>query len=120
MKREEARAHCLSLPGVTADYPFGPEVQVFRVGGKLFALLSEVEHSVSLKCDPGLAEILRSAFAAIRPGYHLNKRHWNTVTLDGSVPDEQLTEMIAHSYDLVLSSLPKKAQAAIRAGSGTS
>jgi len=112
--RVEVRAACAALAGVTSDYPFGPEVQIFRVGGKIFSLLSETSPSVSLKCDPGLAEILRQSFQAIVPGYHLNKRHWNTVSLDGSVPDAQVRELIQHSYDLVLASLPKKQRASIK------
>ncbi len=99
---------CAVLKGATMDYPFGPEVLALRVGGKIFALVSETEPQVSLKCDPALAEILRWNFTAVAPGYHLNKRHWNTVTLDGSIPDAQLTEMIEHSYNLVVGSLPRK------------
>jgi predicted DNA-binding protein (MmcQ/YjbR family) len=113
LSREGVRTHCAALPAATSDYPFGPEAQIFRVGGRIFALLSEVDERVSLKCDPVLAEILRQTFTGVVPGYHLNKRHWNTVELDGSVPDGQVIEMIAHSYELVRASLPKKVQAAI-------
>ena len=96
-------------PGAVEDYPFGDEVAVFKVAGRMFALLplGEVPGSVSLKCDPDLAVSLRSRYAGIRPGYHLNKRHWNTVTLDGSVPDEEVLELIEHSYDLVVAGLTK-------------
>jgi predicted DNA-binding protein (MmcQ/YjbR family) len=81
-------------------YPFGPEVLVFKVAGKVFAIVGE--SSVSLKCDPGLAVALREEYAAVTAGYHLNKRHWNTVQLDSSVPDEALADWIADSYDLAL------------------
>ena len=82
-------AACGAKPGSLEDYPFGDEVAVFKVAGRMFALVSlgPAPGSVSLKCDPGLADGLRGRYAAITPGYHLNKRHWNTVALDGSVPD---------------------------------
>jgi predicted DNA-binding protein (MmcQ/YjbR family) len=91
------------------DYPFGDEVAVFKVVGRMFALvpLGEEPGSVSLKCDPELAIGLRGRYAGVTPGYHLNKRHWNTVTLDGSVPDEEVLELIDHSYDLVVARLTK-------------
>ena len=111
LMREDVRSLCAALKGATSDYPFGPEAQTFRVGGKIFALLSETEHGVSLKCDPALAEILRQNFADVIPGYHLNKRHWNTVALGASVPDNQIEEMVRHSYELVLASLPGKLRA---------
>jgi predicted DNA-binding protein (MmcQ/YjbR family) len=89
------------------DYPFGDEVAVFKVAGRMFALVSlgPAPGSVSLKCDPGLATDLRGRYAAVTPAYHLSKRHWNTVTLDGSVPDEEVLELVDHSYDLVLKGL---------------
>jgi len=114
--RAEVRAACAALAGVTSDDPFGPDAEIYRIGGRIFALVSELDERVSLKCDPALAEILRHSFRAIVPGYHLNKRHWNTVSLDGSVPDAQVRELIQHSYDLVLASLPKKERAAIQGG----
>ena len=97
------------MPGSAEDYPFGDEVAVFKVAGRMFALVSlgPPPGSVSLKCDPDLAAVLRDHYGAIAPGYHLNKRHWNTVTLDGSVPDEELLELIDHSYDLVVARLPR-------------
>jgi predicted DNA-binding protein (MmcQ/YjbR family) len=113
-KFEDVTSTCLSLRGAGFDYPFGPEVRVFRVGGKIFALLDADGSRISLKCDPALADVLRASFEGITPGYHLNKRHWNTVTLDGSVPDGQVRDLIEHSYELVLSSLPRKARAAIK------
>ena len=99
-------------PGAVEDYPFGDDVAVFKVGGRVFALcaLGGQPGSVSLKCDPTLAEALRDRYPSVTPGYHLNKRHWNTVQLDGSVPSDVLAEWIEESYDLVLSSLPRRAR----------
>lgn len=96
---------CASLPGAVEDYPFGDEVAVFKVGGRMFALvtLGGSPGLVNLKCDPALALELRAVHSSIRPGYHANKRHWNTVELDGSVDDKTLREMIQHSYQLVAS-----------------
>jgi predicted DNA-binding protein (MmcQ/YjbR family) len=107
--RDRVIAACGAKPGSAEDYPFGDEVAVFKVAGRMFALVSlgPPPGSVSLKCDPGLAAALRDRYAAITPGYHLNKRHWNTVALDGSVPDEELLELIDHSYELVVARLPR-------------
>ena len=109
MNAEELRDHCLTYRGSEETFPFGPETSVFKVAGKLFALsrLASEPLSVSLKCEPALADQLREAHPAIRPGYHLNKRHWNTVTLDGSLPDSMIEELIEDSYDLIVSALPK-------------
>ena len=103
------RARCLSFPGAVETFPFNPETSVFKVAGKMFALsqLGRDPLKVSLKCEPDLARQLRSAHAAVLPGYHLNKQHWNTVTLDGSLPEQTIADMIEDSYDLVLSSLPR-------------
>ncbi|HAC56316.1 TPA: hypothetical protein DCF80_02340 [Candidatus Saccharibacteria bacterium] len=95
-----------SLPGVVLDYPFGEEVMVYKVGdekGKMFALISEDSSPVrlSLKCDPGLAELLREKYETVLPGYHLNKKHWNTIICSGQVPDDELRDLIRHSYELV-------------------
>jgi len=100
---------CLGFNGAIEDFPFGAEVSVFKVGGKMFALsfLARAPLEVSLKCEPELAVDLRATYEAVRPGWHLNKRHWNTVTLDGSVPDELVEDMIEDSYDLVVGGLPK-------------
>jgi predicted DNA-binding protein (MmcQ/YjbR family) len=100
---------CLSFPGASETFPFGPEHSVFKVEGKLFAIsaLERSPLSVSLKCEPELAAQLRAAHAAIAPGYHLNKRHWNTVTLDGSVPDEMVRDMVEDSYDLIVAAMPR-------------
>jgi predicted DNA-binding protein (MmcQ/YjbR family) len=112
---EELKATCLALPGATEEFPFGYEVSVFKVAGKMFALsrLAGDPLEVSLKCEPEFAEALRRDYPAIRPGYHLNKRHWNTVTLDGSLPDRMVREMIEDSYDLVVASLPRARRIAL-------
>jgi predicted DNA-binding protein (MmcQ/YjbR family) len=108
-RRDRLIADCLAKPGSTEEYPFGDEVAVFKVAGRMFALvpLGGPPDSVSLKCDPDRAADLRARYAAITPGYHLNKRHWNTVCLDGSVPDEELGGLIDHSYELVVARLTR-------------
>ncbi|MGX9791851.1 MmcQ/YjbR family DNA-binding protein [Mycobacterium sp. MMS18-G62] len=109
MTRDDVLGLCADFPGAVEEYPFGDGVAVFKVGGRIFALvaLDGTPGSVSLKCDPGLALEWRARYAAVRPGYHLNKRHWNSVELDGLVDDDELREMIDHSYDLVVRRLPK-------------
>jgi len=108
-RRDRVIAACAAKPGAVEDYPFGDEVAVFKVAGRMFALVSlgPAPGSVSLKCDPDLAADLRRRYAGITPGYHLNKRHWNTVALDGSVPGEEVLELIDHSYDLVVARLTR-------------
>jgi predicted DNA-binding protein (MmcQ/YjbR family) len=107
------RRACLELPGAGEDFPFGEGVSVFKVRGKMFALsrLAARPLTVSLKCEPELAEQLRATYSAVQPGYHLNKRHWNTVEIDGSLPDRLLLDLIEDSYDLVVAGLPKRVQA---------
>ena len=109
MNRDELRRSCLRKPGAIEDFPFGEQVSVFKVAGKVFAItdLNGDPLEVSLKCDPDLADAMRATHAAIRPGYHLNKRHWNTVTLDGSIADDEITEMIDDSFDLVAAKLTR-------------
>ena len=109
---------CSSLPGAVEDYPFGDDVAVFKVGGKMFALvaLAEEPGSVNLKCDPEWALELRASYSAVRPGYHQNKRHWNTVELDGTVEDAAIREMIDHSYELVVGNLPRNERDRLRGG----
>ncbi len=104
------RTWCLAQPGAIEDFPFAPEHSVFRVAGKIFALshLDGAPLEVSVKCEPELALQLRAGYPAIRPGYHLNKRHWNTITLDGSLPDQLVRDLIEDSYDLVVSALPRR------------
>ena len=109
MKPAELREQCLAFPGASEEFPFGPHTSVFKVAGKMFALsaLRSEPLTVSLKCEPELAEALRDSYAEIQPGYHLNKRHWNTVSLDGSLSDEMVRGMIEDSYDLVVAGLPR-------------
>lgn len=109
MELTELKNYCLSKPFVTDDYPFGPDVHVFRVGNKMFALFGEHEGTlgVNLKCDPNEALALRDVFDSVNPGYHMNKVHWNTVKLRGDVPDGEFKRMVDNSYQLVYSSLPK-------------
>lgn len=105
----ELRRRCLGFPGAVETFPFGPETSVFKVAEKMFAAsrLAQSPLRVSLKCEPLLAEQLRAVHSTVTPGYHLNKRHWNTVALDGSVPDEELLELIDHSYELVVARLSR-------------
>jgi len=109
MNNDELRERCLALPGSTEEFPFGDEVSVFKVGGKMFAVshLDAEPLQLSVKCEPELGERLRADYEAIAPGYHLNKRHWNTITIDGSLPDQMVADMLADSYYLVVASLPK-------------
>jgi predicted DNA-binding protein (MmcQ/YjbR family) len=102
------------------EFPFSPGVSVFKVRGKMFALsmLKSKPLKVSVKCEPELAQALRASYDAVVPGYHLNKRHWNTVTADGSIPDKLVRDMVEDSYDLVVEALPAKVRAGL--GSGTS
>lgn len=104
------RKLCLSFPGAYEDFPFGEVSSVFKVEKKLFAI-SALEASpltVSLKCEPELAEQLRVSYPGkIVPGYHLNKRHWNTVLCDGSLPDEMVRDMVEDSYDLIVAAMPR-------------
>jgi predicted DNA-binding protein (MmcQ/YjbR family) len=106
----ELRDSCLRHAGAVEEFPFGPEHSVFKVAGKMFALtaLDRAPLEVSVKCEPELAEQLRNTYPAIRPGYHLNKRHWNTITVDGSLPDQLVRDLVEDSYDLVVSALPKR------------
>lgn len=103
MEIKEVIAYCLSKPEANEDYPFGPEPSVIKVGNKTFAILTlkSSKGYISLKCDPFIAETLRQQYPSVQPGYHLNKQHWNTVKLDGSVPDSEILWMVNHSYDLV-------------------
>ena len=110
MNLEELREYCLSQKSVTESFPFNEHVLVFKVGGKMFALtdLQDEEPSVNLKCDPELAEELRDRYEEVQPGYHMNKKLWNTVRLNGRISDTLLKQWIDLSYELVMQSLPKK------------
>lgn len=110
MNLEEFRDYCLGMPKVTEGTPFGDDVLVFKVAGKMFALaaLDEIPARVNLKCDPERALDLRDRYEEVQPGYHMNKKHWNTVVLNGRIPEPELRRMIDHSFELVVASLPKK------------
>ncbi|TKA04761.1 MmcQ/YjbR family DNA-binding protein [Actinacidiphila oryziradicis] len=112
MKPDVLKAACLALNGTAETFPFNAETSVFKVCGKIFALsaLDATPLSVSLKCEPELALRLRAAHPSITGGWHLNKRHWNTVTLDGSLTERLVREMIEDSYDLVVARLPRAEQ----------
>ncbi|MEY9965205.1 putative DNA-binding protein (MmcQ/YjbR family) [Streptacidiphilus sp. MAP12-16] len=112
MTPQQLATACLALNGSLETFPFNPETSVFKVGGKIFAIsaLDARPLTVSLKCEPELALRLRAAHPAITGGWHLNKRHWNTVLLDGSLPDALVREMIEDSYDLVAAKLPRAQQ----------
>src|SRR5215472_3928708 len=118
MTRDGVLEVCSRLAGAVEDYPFGDGVAVFKVGGRMFALVSLEGDpgSVNLKCDPGLALELRARYSAVRPGYHQDKRHWNTVDLDGSIGGDEVREMIDHSYGLVVEALPRAQRARLSEG----
>lgn len=101
--------YCLKKKGATKQYPFGPEPLVIKVADKMFALIFDRGDyfDMNLKCDPMIAGNLREQHTAVRPGYHMNKNHWNTVTIDGSLPLSDIFDMIDHSYDMVVKNLPK-------------
>ena len=109
MNIEHLRKYCLEKKGVTEDFPFDEHTLCFRVMGKIFAITSfSLPFSVNLKCDPEKAVELRERYEEIQPGYHMNKKHWNTVTFDGNLPDKLLKELTDHSYDLIVKGLSKK------------
>ncbi len=103
MDIETLREYCIYKKGVTESFPFGDDTLVFKAGGKIFALINlNGDLSINLKCDPLLAIELRERYSSVTPGYHMNKKHWNTVLLDGSVPDKEVFSWIDHSYDLIV------------------
>lgn len=109
MNIETFREYCLKKPGTTEEFPFDNQTLVFKVGGKMFALCDiDLFESINLKCDPELAVQIRDRYEAVGPGYHMNKKHWNTVKIDGSVADGLLFQWIDHSYQLVVDKLPLK------------
>ena len=115
MNIEELREYCLSLKGVTEEFPFGETVLVFKVAGKMFCLAElEEQFSIAIKNDPERNIELREEYAAIKPGYHMNKKHWNTVEIDGSISDDMLKNLIDDSYDLVVMKLTKKEQTELK------
>jgi len=112
MNKESFREYCLHKKAVTESFPFDESTLVFKVGGKIFALtsLDSPEFNVNLKCDPAWAIELRETYTNITAGYHMSKKHWNTVLIDGSIRQELFKKLIDHSYDLVVKSLTKKAR----------
>lgn len=106
---EQLRAYCLSKKGSTAGYPFGEGTLVFKVGGKMFALVAEDEDPLrlNLKCHPADALALRAQYENVLPGYHMNKKHWNTLVLDATFPVALMQELVNHSYELVVQSLSR-------------
>ncbi len=110
MNIESLREYCLSKKDVEETVPFGPDVLVFKVKGKMFLLLplDSEKLQFNVKCDPDLAIELREKYDCVQPGYHMNKQHWNTVIVDGTVSTKELKEWIDNSYDLIVESIPKK------------
>lgn len=103
MNHKEVEEYILSMPNARLDYPFGEGVAVYKIGDKMFALIQEGKNPVqlSLKCDPKLSEVLRDKYESVMPGYHLNKKHWNTIVLTGQLSWQEVQDLIRHSYDLV-------------------
>lgn len=109
MNIESFREYCISKKGVTEEFPFDSQTLVFKVVGKMFSLTNiDLFESVNLKCDPEWSMELREKYTSIIPGFHMNKKHWNTVYIDGSEKDSLIKEWIDHSYDIVVSGLTKK------------
>ena len=117
MNAEQLQTYCLQRPSVEETQPFGPDNLVYKVGGKMFLLVSldAVPLQFNAKCDPDVALELREQYNCVQPGYHMNKKHWNTVVADGSVSDKILLQWVADSYSLVYESLPKKTKEALAA-----
>lgn len=124
MDYQDCQSYLLAQPQVIKDFPFGDDVEVYKVSGKMFATLAVGKMGkgddngnkhwwMNLKCDPHEAVILRDIFPAVIPGYHMNKQHWNTIILDGTIPKGEIERMIDNSFNLVVSKLPKKTQIAI-------
>lgn len=115
MSPAQAKQYLLGKPEAIVDFPFGPEVAVLKVKDKMFATLAANGDAVNvnLKCDPDEAVMLRDIFEAVIPGYHMNKRHWNTVILDGSIPTSEIERMIDNSYALVVRGLPRSKRVAL-------
>jgi len=114
MNIETFRQYCLAKKGVTEEFPFDEQTLVFKVSGKMYALTNIEEFiSVNLKCEPELAVELRDRYDAVQPGWHMSKKHWNTIVLDGSISDKLLKEWIDNSYEQVVNGLPKKTRATL-------
>lgn len=114
MNIEDFRKYCLNRNGVSESFPFDDKILVFKVFGKMFVALDvDAFESFNAKCDPEWALKLRAEYPGITPGYHMNKKHWNTVLADGSVPDALMKKLVDHSYDLVFASLPKSVRESV-------
>jgi len=112
MNIESFRNYCISKKGVTEEFPFDSQTLVFKVMGKMFALTDiDLFEGINLKCDPIRSIELRETYSAIKPGFHMNKYHWNTIDIDGTLPDKCIEELIDHSYNLVIAKLPKQLKA---------
>lgn len=120
MDYETVKAYLLNKPEAIEDYPFGPNILIAKIKGKMFASLTTNQGTtmMNLKCDPAHAQELRDVFDAVKPGYHMNKKHWNTVALDGSLPDSELERLIDHSYTLVFKKLKKSERQAMEVNYG--
>lgn len=120
MNYKQAKDYLLSKPAVREDYPFGPEVMVPKIKGKMFATLGieKGTGNMNLKCNPAHAQELRDLFDSVKPGYHMNKLHWNTIILDGSIPQGEIERMIDHSYGLVVKKLKRVEREALEASFG--
>ncbi|NIB39637.1 MmcQ/YjbR family DNA-binding protein [Pseudomaricurvus alkylphenolicus] len=121
MNFDQAKRYLLAKPEALEDYPFYPDVAVFKVKGKMYATLSRddgVPH-MNLKCDPEQALALRTVFESVRPGYHMNKKHWNTLVLDDSIPSHEVERMIDHSYSLVVRGLKKAERTSLELNYGS-
>jgi predicted DNA-binding protein (MmcQ/YjbR family) len=112
MNIEQIRKYCLKKKGVTEEFPFGEETLVFKVSGKIFLLasLETIPLQINLKCDPEKAIELRETYDSVQPGYHMNKKHWNTIIIDGTISGNNIFEWIDESYELVVSGLKKSQQ----------
>ena len=116
MNIEDYRDFCLSLPGTTEETPFGPDTLVFKVGGKIFTLTDlQTFASFNVKCDPERAADLRERYDYVRPGFHMNKKHWNTILVGTGAPDAQLRQWLTESYQLIVAALPKAVRAELQA-----
>jgi predicted DNA-binding protein (MmcQ/YjbR family) len=120
MDYETVKAYLLNKPEAIEDYPFGPNILIAKIKGKMFASLTINQGTtmMNLKCDPAHAQELRDVFDAVKPGYHMNKKHWNTLVLDGSLPDSELERLIDHSYTLVFKKLKKSERQAMEVNCG--
>jgi predicted DNA-binding protein (MmcQ/YjbR family) len=120
MKHPTLKKYLLSLPESMEDFPFGPDAAVYKIKGKIFAIVFAGKEStrINLKCDPAEAVELRFVFAAVKPGYHMNKKHWNTVVIDGSVPEAEIKRMMVNSYRLVVRGLPRSERLGLEMRSG--